>query len=155
MPNKKTSVVAEKAWNLLRLALLWARKAAVFKVKGHGSKALTDQIPYWERQLSFDKTPDFHVKKGRLAGSMRFLFPCTGAKAVEFDYDVGADEAGGIYSNDSGRETYSREEEEEEEEEEAYEYKNCEKKSQLEEEGIDSRAEKFIAEFYDQIKFQN
>ncbi|XVF15179.1 hypothetical protein REPUB_Repub09cG0128200 [Reevesia pubescens] len=161
MPKKKSSLVADKAWNLLRLALLWARKVGVFKrginVKGLGDKAPSDQIHYLERQLSFDKTPDFHVKKDRLTGSMRFLFPCVGSKTLEFDYGVIAGEDGegvGVYGNHSGRESYLTEEEEEEGGGK-YECNGCEKKSQLEEEGIDSRAEKFISEFYDKIRFRN
>ena len=155
MPKKKSSVVADKAWNLLRLSLLWARKIAVFKrglkVKGLGQKAPTDQIHYLKRQLSFDRTPVFHVKKDRLTGSMRFLFPCVGAKTVEFEYDIGAGEDGGVYGICSRRESNYLTEEEKEE----YECSGCENKSQIEEEGIDSRAEKFISEFYSQIRFRN
>ncbi|XP_022774105.1 uncharacterized protein LOC111316409 [Durio zibethinus] len=157
MQKKKSRVVADKAWNLLRLALLWARKVGVLKrglkVKGLGNKAHSDQIHYLERQLSFDRTPDFHVKKDHHTGSMQFLFPCVGANTLEFDYDIGDDEAGGFYGNYSGREIYLEEEKEEEGEE--YECNGYEKKSQLEDEGIDSRAEKFIAEFYAQIRFRN
>ncbi|XVF17239.1 hypothetical protein REPUB_Repub10bG0102800 [Reevesia pubescens] len=164
IPNKKSSVIADKAWNLLRLALLWARKVDVFKrginAKGFGVKAPSDHIRYLERQLSFDRTPDFHVKKDRLTGSIRFLFPCVGAKPVEFDYDVaaeedggfdydfGVDDDGGVHGNHSGKENYLSEKEENE-------CSGFEKKSELEEEGIDSRAEKFIAEFYGKIRFQN
>ncbi|XWS29523.1 hypothetical protein CRYUN_Cryun24cG0036400 [Craigia yunnanensis] len=156
MQKKKNSVVANKAWNLLRLASLWARKVAVLKrglkVKGLGDKASSDQIRYLERQLSFDRTPDFHVKKDRLTGSMRFLFPCVGAKTVEFDYDIGDEEDGGFHGNCSGRDSYLTEDEGRGEEQE---HNGCEKTSQLEDEGIDSRAEKFIAEFYGQTRFRN
>ncbi|XVE86769.1 hypothetical protein DITRI_Ditri18aG0060600 [Diplodiscus trichospermus] len=150
--KKSTSVLADKAWNLLRLALLSARKGAVMKrglkVKGLGDKAPSDQIHYLERQLSFDRSPDFHVKKDRLTGSMRFLFPCLGTKTVEFHNDIADDEDGRFHNgNYSGRESYPTEEEEE--------YNGCENKSHLEDEGIDSRAEKFIAEFYGQISVQD
>ncbi|XWS44927.1 hypothetical protein CRYUN_Cryun15aG0092200 [Craigia yunnanensis] len=158
IPKNRISVVADKAWNLLRLSLLWARKIAVFKrglkVKGLGDKAPTDQIHYLKRQLSFDRTPVFHVRKDRLTGSMRFLFPCVGAKTIEFDNDIGAGEDGvyGIYGRRESNYLTEEKEEEEEEDGGVYECSGCEKKSQLEEEGIDSRAEKFISEFYSQIR---
>ncbi|OMP04100.1 hypothetical protein COLO4_09960 [Corchorus olitorius] len=158
MPRKKSGVVADKALNLLRLALVWARKVGRLKVKGiNGDHKAhhhpSEQIRYWERQLSFDRTPDHRaLKKDRSMGSMRFLFPCVGAKEGEFKYDFDAD---GVYGNGSRRESYLTEEEEEETDEEESDREGFEKKSQFEEEGIDSRAEKFIAEFYDQIKFRN
>ncbi|OMO56082.1 hypothetical protein CCACVL1_26777 [Corchorus capsularis] len=154
MPRKKKSgVVADKALNLLRLALLWARKVGRLKVKRINGDH-KEQIRYWERQLSFDRTPDHRaLKKDRSMGSMRFLFPCVGAKEGEFKYDFDAD---GVYGNGSRRESYLTEEEEETDEEESNrDREGFEKKSQFEEEGIDSRAEKFIAEFYDQMKFRN
>ncbi|XVF61639.1 hypothetical protein PTKIN_Ptkin08bG0146600 [Pterospermum kingtungense] len=150
--RKSGSVVGDKAWKVLRLTLLWARKVCVLK-KGLGDKAPSDhQIRCFERQLSFDRSPDhdFHVKKDRLPGSMRFLLPCIGSKTVELDHGIDDDDdVDEFYGNEGEKESYLTDEGREDEE-----YINgYEKKSEVvEDEGIDSRAEKFIAEFYDQIR---
>ncbi|XP_022770854.1 uncharacterized protein LOC111314091 [Durio zibethinus] len=163
---KKNSDVAQRAWRLLRLALLWTRKGGVFKrrlmmelrlvpkfLKGLGhTTAPRDQISYYkERELSFDETPIFHVKMHRPA-SMRFLLPCISAEEVDFDYDFGIDE-NGVYGYDSGRKSYSTGSEAKDKE---CGYEGCDEKSPypLEEEGIDSKAEKFIAKFHEQMKLQ-
>ncbi|KAG5567807.1 hypothetical protein RHGRI_003100 [Rhododendron griersonianum] len=104
--QKKKSGVANRAWNLLRLALLWARKGGVFK---HGlmlddlrlfpkflksgligqSSTQRAAIYYGERELSFDHTPTpiIHVKMHR-PSSLRFRLPripCI-IPPVDFDY---------------------------------------------------------------------
>ncbi|GLU16784.1 hypothetical protein SLE2022_331990 [Rubroshorea leprosula] len=158
--TKKSCV--NRACNLLKLALLWARKGGVFKRRlavelSLGAKYLKNlrhtaprhQIHYGERELSFDKTPNFQVKMPRSA-SMRFLFPCISAEKVDFEYDFGDDgddEANGF---DSEREINYLEDEGEEE----CGYDCCEDKAPAEEEEIDSRAEEFIAEFYKQRKLE-
>ncbi|OMO82066.1 hypothetical protein COLO4_23265 [Corchorus olitorius] len=119
---------------------------------------------YQERQLSFDETPVFHVKMHRPA-SMRFLLPCISPEEVDFDYDFGADEYdNGVYGYDqSGRKSFTSTSSsgggEEEEEEKEGGYEGCDELEKspypLEEEGnIDSKAEKFIADFYQQMKLQ-
>ncbi|WRX09818.1 Protein of unknown function DUF761 [Theobroma cacao] len=166
---KKNSNVSQRAWSLLRLALLWTRKGGVFKrrlmmelrlvpkfLKGLGhTTAPRDQIHYKERELSFDETPFFNVKMHR-PSSMRFLLPCISAEAVDFDYDFGMDEYDGVCGYESGRKSYSSSSDEEEQGEEECGYEGCDEKSpySLEEEGIDSKAEKFIAKFYAQMKLQ-
>ncbi|XVF32860.1 hypothetical protein REPUB_Repub17cG0119100 [Reevesia pubescens] len=185
---KKNNDVAQRAWSLLRLALLWTRKGGVFKRRlmmelrllpkflkglGHYTTATHrhDQINHYkERELSFDDTPIFHVKMHRPA-SMRFLLPCISPEEVDFDYDFGIDEYDGVYGSydDSGRKSYSStssedDQEEQGEGEEIKErgYEGCDEKEKsppapaypLEEEGIDSKAEKFIAKFYEQMKLQ-
>lgn len=179
---KKNSDVAQRAWNLLRLALLWTRKGGLFKrsrlmmelrlvpkfLKGIGHSTAPpprhDQIcHYKERELSFDKSTILHVKMHRLA-SMRFLLPCISPDEVDFDYDFRIDEYDRVlYRYDSGRKSYSTGSEEEEEEEgeggnEECGYEVCDDQKipylSEEEEGIDSKAEKFIEKFYEQIKLQ-
>jgi hypothetical protein len=152
--GKKNVDVGRRAWNILRFALLWARKGGVFKrrlitelrllpkyVRGLGAGARHDQIHYGERELSFDKTPIFHVKMHRPA-SMRFHLPCI-TPQVDFDYDSD-DEVFG-YEYDSRRKSFLNGGEEEEEEEEV---------AACEEEGIDLRAEEFIAKFHEHLKLQ-
>ncbi|XWS76625.1 hypothetical protein CRYUN_Cryun01aG0193000 [Craigia yunnanensis] len=169
---KKHSDVTQRAWSLLHLALLWTRKGGVFKRRlmmelrlvpkflkglGHTTAPRQDQISHYkERELSFDETPIFHVKMHRLT-SMRFLLPCISPEEVDFDYDFGID---GVYRYDSGRKNYSTGSEPEEEQEQGEEkecgYEGCDEKSPypLQEQGIDSKAEKYIAKFYEQMKFQ-
>jgi hypothetical protein len=149
--GKKNVDVGRRAWNILRFALLWARKGGVFKrrlitelrllpkyVRGLGAGARHDQIHYGERELSFDKTPIFHVKMHRPA-SMRFHLPCI-TPQVDFDY-VSDDEVCG-YEYNSGRKSFLNGGEEEE------------GMVACEEEGIDLRAEEFIAKFHEHLKLQ-
>ncbi|MED6110305.1 hypothetical protein PIB30_041741 [Stylosanthes scabra] len=163
MPLTKNSNISNRAWNLLRLSLLWARKGGVFKRRlamelrhvpkylkrlGHhtttSSSSQSNQIHYFERELSFDKTPIFHVKMYRPNSSMRFLhlphIPCINPH-VDFDFDFeddnnGQDDIIGRNNNDECCH------EEWKEEDEGHE------------EGIDKRAEEFIAKFYEQMKLQ-
>jgi hypothetical protein len=162
MPKKINGAVARRTWNILRFALIWTRKGGVFKRRlitelrhlpkyvrglGGGAGSRHDQIYYGERELSFDKTPIFNVKIHRPA-SMRFHLPCI-TPQVDFDYVSGGDhdsyddEVCGY--DDSGRMSFLKGEEEEEDEEEVV---------ACEEEGIDLRAEEFIAKFYEQMKLQ-
>ncbi|WP_204902332.1 hypothetical protein, partial [Escherichia coli] len=58
-------------------------------LKRLGHTAPSTQIHYFERELSFDKTPIFHVKMHR-PSSMRFYLPhipCINPHVVDFDYD--------------------------------------------------------------------
>ncbi|KAJ7008226.1 hypothetical protein NC653_007041 [Populus alba x Populus x berolinensis] len=146
MQKKNGNDVAHRAWNILRLALLWARKGGVFKRRllmdhlrvvrkflkslGHHTPRRR-QLHYGEHELSFDKTPIFHVKMHRPA-SMRFNIPCI-TPQVDFDYDFDGDVCEG------GDEE---------------EYETCEEKIPAEEEGIDVRAEEFIAKFRQQMRLQ-
>ncbi|KFK42622.1 hypothetical protein AALP_AA1G019300 [Arabis alpina] len=148
-------MVTQRAWSLVRMALIWGRKGGIFKkwqmfelrnLFSKHLKALAHQnndtylSRYGEKQLSFDKTPIFNVKIHRPA-SMRFLLPCIDSP-VDFDYDFELDCQNVIddvrsYDN-SCHEKCDHEEEEEEEEEK----------------GVDVRAEEFIANFYREMKLQ-
>ncbi|KAL4361287.1 hypothetical protein GQ457_04G029120 [Hibiscus cannabinus] len=177
MPKKSSDAAAQRAWRLLRLLLLWTRKSGVFKRRlvmelrsvpkflkglGHTTAASptpqSHQIHFKERQLSFDETPIFHVKMHRPA-SMRFLLPCISPEEVDFDYDFGVDGDGddGVYGYDGGSKSNSRgagvEEQGKGREDETKE-KNSPRPLPAEEEGIDSKADKFIAQFYEQMKLQ-
>nr|GME09853.1 uncharacterized protein LOC109191254 [Ipomoea batatas] len=142
-----------KAWNLVRVALLWARKGGVFKNRllmfkdlPKCVKSLHDHrhsaagylhrrrdpcaLHYGERQFSFDDTPIIHVKMHRPA-SLRFRMPhipCINPP-VDFDFDFD-----GLSNGDADDQIC------------------CEADDGGEE--IDSKAEQFIAKFYDQIKLQ-
>ncbi|KAJ8749421.1 hypothetical protein K2173_025465 [Erythroxylum novogranatense] len=151
----KNSNVAQRAWNLLRLALLWSRKGGTLKrrlmmelhvpkfLKTLGRPTPRGQIFYGERELSFDKTPMFHVKMNRPA-SMRFSIPCI-APQTDFDYDFDA-----VSQEQDGRMSFLMYEEEDYH----YGHEPCEVKTPVGEEGIDLRAEKFIAQFYEQLRLQ-
>ncbi|XP_010429296.1 PREDICTED: uncharacterized protein LOC104713786 [Camelina sativa] len=161
--QKKTrrNAITHKAWSLVRMALLWGRKGGVFKrwplfelrslfskhLKAlahmrHHSSSNGDRY-YGERQLSFDETPLFNVKKHcPTTSSMRFLLlPCI-APPVDFDYDFEMD--GQDYSNEVKLYGYDE-----------LKYESCtEEDDEEEEKGVDVRAEEFIAKFYEQIKLQ-
>lgn len=161
--KKSRSIATQRAWSLVRMALLWGRKGGIFKrwhmfelrnLFSKHLKALSHHnngsdngrylSRYGERQLSFDETPIFNVKMHRPA-SMRFLLPCI-APPVDFDYDFdGRDDADDVrsygYYVDSCTEKCDRTDKDGHHEEE-------------EENGVDVRAEEFIANFYEQIKLQ-
>ncbi|KAI3460770.1 hypothetical protein Pfo_017433 [Paulownia fortunei] len=167
---KKSSLAGRRAWDILRLALLWARKGRVFRnrlvislnvfQKGirklrHSNQTPRGALVYGDRELSFDDTPIIHVKMHR-PSSLRFKMPhipCI-KPHVDFDYDFEFDDD--INEEDTchvKRTSFLKgaEEEEEEEgeelEEEVEVIGGCD-------EGIDLKAEQFIAKFYEQMKLQ-
>ncbi|KDP28228.1 hypothetical protein JCGZ_13999 [Jatropha curcas] len=155
---RKTSDVTRRAWNLLRIALLWARKGGIFKrrlmvelrllpkfLKSFGHNSNATPLHYGERQLSFDKTPIFHVKMHRPA-SMRFNLPCI-TPQVDFDYDFDQ-----VSEYQAGRMSFLKGGEEEEDC--GYDQGFEERVTEDDEKGIDLRAEEFIAKFYEQIRLQ-
>ncbi|KAK8497556.1 hypothetical protein V6N13_002960 [Hibiscus sabdariffa] len=182
MPKKNDDVArSRRAWSLLRLALLWARKSRVFKRRfmvelrlvpkflkglGHSTASVHTRGDrrlqcYKERQFSFDETPIIDVKAVHRSASMRFLLPCISAEAVDFDRydDFSIDDLGSNKSNSACSDIV--EDEEERGEDEEWGYEGCDEKSPCpyafpaEEEGIDSKAEKFIAKFYEEMKLQS
>lgn len=121
---------------------------------GHTSNRRMDQIGYMgEHELSFDETPVVRVKMNR-PHSMRFLvprIPCINPN-MDFDYDFGGDGTGGgtygpCETSDTARKSFiadgGHEHDQESDIEEA-----------VDREGIDLRAEEFIAKFYEQMKLQ-
>ncbi|KAG7595592.1 hypothetical protein ISN44_As06g001770 [Arabidopsis suecica] len=151
-------MATQRAWSLVRMALLWGRKGGIFKrwhmfelrnlfskhlrALAHHNSVDNDRYisRYGEKQLSFDETPIFNVKMHRPA-SMRFLLPCI-APPVDFDYDFELDgqvDTDGYYDG-SCNEKCDRSVDDDQEEEE--------------EKGVDVRAEEFIANFYEQMKLQ-
>ncbi|KAL2323690.1 hypothetical protein Fmac_028069 [Flemingia macrophylla] len=166
----KNGGVGHRAWNLLRLSLLWARKGGDLRrrvamelrlvpkyLKRLGHHTPPSHVHYFERELSFDKTPIFHVKMHRPT-SMRFHIPCINPH-VDLDYDFNDDEE--LY--DTGRNS-ALVVDAGERNQECYHhhYEGCqemanygeEEEQQPDAQGIDKRAEEFIAEFYKQMKLQ-
>ncbi|XP_030532642.2 uncharacterized protein LOC115742478 [Rhodamnia argentea] len=169
--ERRDSGIARRAWDVLRLALLCARRGGVFRrllaVKfrvavtrflksigggrcGYSSSMPQGRIHYGERQLSFEETPIFRVKMHRPRGSMRSHFclpriPCI-SPDVDFNDGFGDDEDSGecdwerkilVADGDRGECVYDERASE-----------------SSEEEGIDERAEEFIAKFYEQMRLQ-
>ncbi|RDX81864.1 hypothetical protein CR513_37400, partial [Mucuna pruriens] len=154
----KNHGVGNRAWNLLRVSLVWARKGGVLRrrvamelrlvpkyLKRLGHNTPPSHFHYLERELSFDKTPIFHVKMYR-PSSMRFhlpRIPCI-KPHVDFDYDFNDED-----EYDTGRKSALMD---------VGDHEGCQDMAYEEEEadaqGIDMRAEEFIAKFYQQIKLQ-
>ncbi|KAM7277511.1 hypothetical protein ACFE04_019377 [Oxalis oulophora] len=151
MPKRNTSAL--RAWKILQIAtVLCARKGGVWKRRMlmelrlpkflktiGGNQATPPHRLHYE--FSFDETPMFNVEKIRSA-SMRFLIPCLATPQVDFDYDLDKHEQSSAYD------------------EICYDY-NCDDQREQEnvleeeeEEGIDLKAEKFIKNFYVQMKLQ-
>lgn len=150
--QRKRSIVARRAWSVLRLALLWARKGGIFKHKHLVDLRLLPKyikslchtndhygtLHYGEREFSFDDTPVVHVKMHRPA-SLRFKMPNIPCIKPQVDFDNEYDDE---YNNDDGAPRKSVEDE----------YVSCEEI--VADEAIDMKAEEFIAKFYQQIKLQ-
>lgn len=167
--HKKRSDIAHRAWNILRLALLWARKGGLFrkrlvmdlrlfpkflKTLGHSTK--WGAIHYGEHELSFEKTPIISIKMHRPL-SMRFRMPripCITPQG-DFEYDVefrdDNDDNFLSYYNDGGaRKTILMGGDDKDDEDEC---EVCEAIVPVDE-GIDIKADQFIAKFYKQMKLQ-
>ncbi|XP_076952217.1 uncharacterized protein LOC143625880 [Bidens hawaiensis] len=162
--TKSRSEVSRRAWNILRLALLWARKGGVFVfkkrlmhdlshfVKNHDhSKKGNGALQYGDRQLSFDATPIIHVRMHR-PNSMRFRLPhipCINPHVDCSDMFEFDDEVSDRYSCCEARKSfligYGEGYDEEGGDEQICEEQEME---------IDVKAEQFIANFYEQLKLQ-
>ncbi|XP_009800453.1 uncharacterized protein [Nicotiana sylvestris] len=178
--QKKRSVVGRRAWNILRVALLWARKGGIFKNRhlmadlrllpkyikslrhsndyGYGSA-----LHYGERELSFDDTPIIHVKMHRPT-SLRFKMPNIPCIKPQVDFDFDFD-----FENDRDREEHEMFNGNDDDvprkcflkcvddDNEEDSYASCEVSEEIScpgDEAIDVKAEEFIAKFYEQIKLQ-
>ncbi|XP_078159667.1 uncharacterized protein LOC144555261 isoform X1 [Carex rostrata] len=150
---RRSAKLTNRAWCLLRLAVLWARKGGMFK-KNRALLQLrlfktlklrhSRQSPrlQFEREFSFEETPNFRFK----TPSLRFL-PCI-TPSVDHDFDQ--DETDLLF--------YRREKEHEQIEYDDREAEFVELIEQgdqrLEEKGIDAKAEEFISRFYEEMKLQ-
>ncbi|MCD9638779.1 hypothetical protein HAX54_022931 [Datura stramonium] len=153
--QRKSSMVARRAWNVLRLALLWARKGGILKNGRHlvdlrllpkyiikSLRRHTNELHYGEREFSFDDTPVIHVKMHRPA-SLRFKMPnipCIKPQVdFDFDFDFDNDYDEMYPDNNVGEDR---------------EVSDQEITAGAGDEAIDMKAEEFIAKFYEQIKLQ-
>ncbi|XP_027367761.1 uncharacterized protein LOC113873702 [Abrus precatorius] len=165
----KNRGVGHRAWNLLRVSLLWARKGGVLRrrvamelrlvpkyLKRLGHTTQPTHIHYFERELSFDKTPIFHVKMYR-PSSMRFHLPhipCINPH-VDFDYDFNDDNDDNVeYGYDNGRKSALIDQEFNHGYEGWQETAYGGEEEEADAQGIDERAEEFIAKFHQQMKLQ-
>ncbi|KAL6271913.1 hypothetical protein ACE6H2_028824 [Prunus campanulata] len=165
--------VGRRAWKLLRLALLWARKGGVFRRRlmmelrvvpnflkslAHHHHDRNDNQYYCERQLSFDKTPIFptlKMNRRTSSSSMRFInIPCLNPPLVLDFHDH--HEVDMIINN------HDQLDDEDDDDDEGMitedgtiinvrEEKGC---ADYEDELVDIKADEFIAKFYQQIKLQ-
>ncbi|KAK1650744.1 hypothetical protein QYE76_068549 [Lolium multiflorum] len=166
---RKTSV-SRKAWRLLRLAVLWARKGSaahslrLLKTLRHGARK--DQLRYGEREFSIDETPAFRFRTPS-ARVLRFIpciapaFPETPCvygedryffcdEARERDDDEGC--AGDYYEDGEASECGV---EDEQLLECAMMEASCGDAAEgAEDAGVDVKADEFIAKFHAQMKLQ-
>ncbi|KAL8170345.1 hypothetical protein V2J09_022149 [Rumex salicifolius] len=143
--GQKRSRAASRAWRILRIALLWARKGGILKCRLMSElKALyrhsSSLDSYGERELSFDETPILRLGMSR-PSSLRFKLPCIKPSVVDFDDEIYARgrRPSGLLESEMEEDSGDKEGEESEEDEE---------------ERIDERADEFIARFYEQMKMQ-
>ncbi|KAF5178890.1 cotton fiber protein [Thalictrum thalictroides] len=166
---KKTGL-SRRAWNLLRIALLWARKGGALRrglmvelrllpnyIKNLRHVDARESIHYREKEFSFDETPLFNFKMHR-PSSLRFhmpSLPCIKPQ-VDFDYEFNDDDdedTTSVYYQE-GRKSYLTQK--------SFCSGNDDEDDRLqngeiipvEDEAIDLKAEEFIANFYKQMKMQ-
>ncbi|XP_058077662.1 uncharacterized protein LOC131226027 [Magnolia sinica] len=161
---KKRTAFTNRAWNLLRLALFWARKGGIFK-KGtildlfkRLRSPPSDSIYYGEREFSFDETPLFHSKM-QWPSSMRFRYlphiPCINP-SIDFNDDLDHDGYNnGSYDREDGSSYFRRDVDGGDRNDRSGD-RDGGGGDGLNggDEGIDSKAEEFIARFYEQMKLQ-
>lgn len=189
MHRNRRSEIGRRAWNILRLALLWARKGGVFKnrlmmdlrllpkfiiknLRNSNNHHQRGALHYGDRELSFDDTPVIHVRMHR-PSSMRFKMPhipCINPH-VDFDYDFGCssdydqedDNVNGGYDNDDddivARKSFLMAADHHRQQPGSDNGCDLDKCEETDcgtpcDEGIDSKAEEFIARFYQQMKLQ-
>uniref|UniRef100_A0ACD5YPQ1 Uncharacterized protein n=1 Tax=Avena sativa TaxID=4498 RepID=A0ACD5YPQ1_AVESA len=170
--TRKASV-GGKAWRLLRLAVLWARKGSsvhslrLLKTLRHGGGVglrwgRKDQLRYGEREFSIDETPAFRFRTPS-ARVLRFI-PCIAPAVPDTpcDYDDGRyffrerDEGcvvGDYYGDDGGEPSECGVDSVEDEQ--LLERALVEAAAEGgEDAGVDVKADEFIAKFYAQMKLQ-
>lgn len=169
----KNSGVGHRAWSLLRASLLWASKGGVLRrrvamelrlvpkyLKRLGHTAPPSHIHYFERELSFDKTPIFHVKMYRPT-TMRFHLPHI--PCINPHVDFNDDDDGNVEYDTGGRKSALMDASGDSRDQEFYlDYEGCqemgcgeeEEEQKLDAQGIDKQAEEFIAKFYQQMRLQ-
>ncbi|XP_047964840.1 uncharacterized protein LOC125209277 [Salvia hispanica] len=129
--SKRTSLVAHRAWELLR-ALLCTRRGELCtaitrsafhklfkKIAGRDSRAA---LLYGDHEISFQRTPVVHVRMHRAPAALRLKLPHIPCVTPQVDRDW---------------------------EDEVW----C-KEAEMSDEGIDERAEEFITNFYEEMKQQ-
>lgn len=173
MAKKKRTALAGRAWSLVRLAFLWARRGGLFKrgfmadlirkyLKNLQLTAATnrDSIGYaGEREFSFDETPLFHSKlKHKSTGwsSTRFKYlPAISCINPAVDDDDAQDDPRTIF-----RASFNDIVEDEEISSPRYweqgEIDGVEESDDNgeEDEEIDAKAEEFIERFYREMRMQ-
>ncbi|XP_047084212.1 uncharacterized protein LOC124695401 [Lolium rigidum] len=164
--------IGRKAWRLLRLAVLWARKGSaahslrLLKTLRHGGRK--DQLRYGEREFSIDETPAFRFRTPS-ARVLRFIpciapafpeTPCVYGEdryffcddARERDGDEGC--AGDYYEDGEPSECGVEDEQLLERAMMEASCGNVEAAEGAEDAGVDVKADEFIAKFYAQMKLQ-
>lgn len=161
--SKKSSVVAQRAWDLLR-ELLWERKVDLHKSKvaltfnifhrlirkivhSTNKTRRAGALLYGDHEFSFGHTPVVHVRMHRPKTTLPFRVPCIQPRVDDHDW-------------------FDDEDENEGEDEDAmwgdrvHVHRTCflkEEGSEMSDEsaeGIDRKAEEFIAKFYEEMKQQ-
>ncbi|KAJ6795692.1 Uncharacterized protein M6B38_225995 [Iris pallida] len=160
----KKATAASRAWGVLRLALLWARKGGAFRrwrlmvglrvalksLRGAGGGgAGVERVRYMERELSFDETPTFGFRMSRPA-SLRFpKIPCMRTPSVDLD-----EEDWIFFKGERECKFFEGQERDDHDHDDESGSEGSEEVEEEEGEGIDSKAEEFISNFYEQMKLQ-
>ncbi|KAJ0978588.1 hypothetical protein J5N97_014062 [Dioscorea zingiberensis] len=163
--KKKRISVSKRAWRLLRAALVWVRKGGAFKrslllaLKLSGARQ-HNRLHYFEREFSFNETPSFRLKLHRPR------IPCINPPQA-FYYsdqdDQDATAAINVFFNGCNAD-HDHDHIDQEDYYNIQEFKGKGEEDDIDdddddeqvhhEQEIDSKAEEFIAKFYQEIKLQ-
>lgn len=159
MRKVNTAGFGARAWRVLRLALLWARKGGAFldlrlALKPAGRRSVRDCLRYGggEREFSFDETPTFRLKtpSARWQLLLPRIIPCIAPPAADHHQ---FDDGGLRFIGYGDAESRDHEEEYDDDYDHDHDRDHENDENGLECE-IDLRAEEFIARFYQEIKLQ-
>ncbi|KAJ0978542.1 hypothetical protein J5N97_014016 [Dioscorea zingiberensis] len=162
--KKKRISVSKRAWRLLRAALVWVRKGGAFKrslllaLKLSGARQ-HNRLHYFEREFSFSETPSFRLKLHRpripcINPPQAFYYSeddqdSTAAINVFFngcnaDHDHDLIDQEDYYNIQEFKGQGQEDDIDDDDDDEQVDH----------EQEIDSKAEEFIAKFYQEIKLQ-
>ncbi|KAJ0978576.1 hypothetical protein J5N97_014050 [Dioscorea zingiberensis] len=159
--KKKRISVSKRAWRLLRAALVWVRKGGAFKrslllaLKLSGARQ-HNRLHYFEREFSFNETPSFRLKLHRPR------IPCINPPQAFYysEDDQDSTAAINVFFNGCNAD-HDHDLIDQEDYYNIQEFKGQGEEDDIDddeqvdhEQEIDSKAEEFIAKFYQEIKLQ-
>lgn len=145
-------MVAHRAWDLLR-ALLWERRGELHKntfnifhrlirklINSTNETRRAGALLYGDHEFSFGDTPVVHVRMHRPKTTLPFRMPCIQPRVDDRDFFDEDEDEDAMWRDHVHRTCLLKEE--------------AEAEGEMSDDGIDRKAEEFIAKFYQEMKQQ-